>query len=57
MRRIKRGPRPNFRPRMSHQFDMTVQRQINSKTTVDLAYIGRKYNHDLQAININAGLT
>jgi hypothetical protein len=45
---------PNFRPSMSHQFDMTVQRQINSKTTVEFGYIGRKYNHDLQAININA---
>ena len=45
---------PNFRPSMSHQFDVTVQRQINSKTTVEFGYIGRKYNHDLQAININA---
>src|SRR5260370_42075471 len=39
---------------MSHQFDLTVQRQINSKTTVEFGYIGRRYNHDLQAININA---
>jgi hypothetical protein len=45
---------PNFRPSMSHQFDLTVQRQINSKTTVEFGYIGRRYNHDLQAINLNA---
>ena len=45
---------PNFRPSMSHQFDFTVQRQINSKTTVEFGYIGRRYTHDLQAININA---
>jgi hypothetical protein len=45
---------PNFRPSMSHQFDLTVQRQINSKTTVEFGYIGRHYSHDLQAININA---
>jgi Carboxypeptidase regulatory-like domain len=45
---------PNFRPSMSHQFDVTVQRQINSKTTIEIGYIGRKYTHDLQAININA---
>jgi len=45
---------PNFRPSLNHQFDLTVQRQINSKTTIEFGYIGRKYTHDLQAININA---
>lgn len=45
---------PHFRPSMSHQFDLTVQRQINSKTSIEFGYIGRKYTHDLQAININA---
>jgi hypothetical protein len=45
---------PNFRPSMSHQYDLTVQRQINSKTTIEFGYIGRHYTHDLQAININA---
>jgi len=45
---------PNFRPSMNHQWDVTVQRQINNKTTVEFGYIGRKYTHDLQAININA---
>jgi hypothetical protein len=45
---------PNFRPSISHQFDVTVQRQINSKTTVEFGYIGRRYSHDLQAINLNA---
>ena len=45
---------PNFRPSMSHQYDLTVQRQINNKTTVEFGYIGRHYSHDLQAININA---
>ena len=45
---------PNFRPSMSHQYDLTVQRQINAKTTIEFGYIGRHYSHDLQAININA---
>ncbi len=45
---------PNFRPSMSQQYDLTVQRQINSKTTIEFGYIGRHYTHDLQAININA---
>jgi len=45
---------PNFRPSMSQQFDLTVQRQINSKTMIEFGYIGRHYTHDLQSININA---
>jgi len=45
---------PNFRPSMSHQYDLTVQRQINAKTTIEFGYIGRHYTHDLQSININA---
>jgi hypothetical protein len=45
---------PHFRPSMSHQYDLTVQRQINNKTTIEFGYIGRHYTHDLQAININA---
>jgi len=45
---------PHFRPSMSQQFDLTVQRQINPKTTIEFGYIGRHYTHDLQAININA---
>ena len=45
---------PHFRPSVNHQWDVTVQRQINSKTTVEFGYIGRRYTHDLQSININA---
>jgi hypothetical protein len=45
---------PNFRPSMSQQYDLTVQRQINNKTTIEVGYIGRHYTHDVQAININA---
>jgi hypothetical protein len=45
---------PHTRPSISHQFDLTVQRQINNKISIEFGYIGRKYNHDLQSININA---
>jgi len=45
---------PNFRPSMSHQFDLTVQRQINSRMSVEFGYIGRKFTHEYQPININA---
>jgi hypothetical protein len=45
---------PNFRPSLSHQFDLTIQRQINSKVSVEFGYIGRKISHEFQPININA---
>jgi len=45
---------PHFRPSMSQQYDLTVQRQINNKTSIEFGYIGRHYTHDVQAININA---
>jgi hypothetical protein len=48
------GLDPNFRPSKSQQFDFTVQRQINSKVTVEVGYIGRKITHEFQPININA---
>lgn len=45
---------PKLRPSMSHQFDLTIQRQINNKTTVEFGYIGRKYTHDIEELNLNA---
>jgi hypothetical protein len=45
---------PHFRPSQNQQFDLTVQRQVNSKTMIEFGYIGRHYTHDLQSININA---
>src|SRR5262249_22510576 len=48
------GLDPNFRPSMSHQFDFTVQRQLNSKFSVEFGYIGRKISHEFQPIKINA---
>jgi len=44
----------NFRPDESDQFDLTIQRQINSKTMIEVGYIGRKISHEYQPININA---
>ncbi len=48
------GLDPNFRPNMSQQFDLTVQRQINSKTTLEVGYIGRILTHQFQPVNIGA---
>jgi hypothetical protein len=39
---------------MNHQFDLTIQRQINSKISFEIGYIGRKISHEFQPININA---
>jgi len=48
------GLDPNFRPSLNHQFDVTVQRQISNKITVEFGYIGRKITHEFEPININA---
>jgi hypothetical protein len=48
------GIDPNFRPSMNQQFDLAVQRQINSKISVEFGYIGRKITHEFQPINLNA---
>jgi hypothetical protein len=44
----------NFRPNESDQFDLTVQRQLNTKTMIEVGYIGRRITHEYQPININA---
>ena len=44
----------NFRPDESDQFDLTVQRQINNKTMIEVGYIGRLIRHEFQPLNINA---
>jgi hypothetical protein len=48
------GLDPNFRPSMSHQFDLTIQRQISNKISIEFGYIGRKISHEFQPVNINA---
>jgi Carboxypeptidase regulatory-like domain len=48
------GLDPNFRPSMSQQFDVTVQRQISNRVSVEFGYIGRKVTHEFQPINVNA---
>ena len=44
----------NFRPNMSQQWDVTIQRQINPKVTLEVGYIGRKITHEYQPLNMNA---
>jgi len=48
------GLDPNFRPSMSQQYSLTVQRQISSRVSVEFGYLGRHFTHEYQPININA---
>jgi hypothetical protein len=44
----------NLRPSMNQQYDLTIQRQINNKSSVEVGYIGRHITHEFQPINVNA---
>jgi hypothetical protein len=44
----------NLRPSMNQQYDLTIQRQINSKMSVEIGYIGRHITHEFQPVNVNA---
>jgi Carboxypeptidase regulatory-like domain len=48
------GLDPNFRPSVNYQFDLTIQRQINNKVSVEFGYIGRKITHEFQPVQINS---
>jgi hypothetical protein len=45
---------PNFRPNASDSFDLTIQRQLSQKMTLEVGYIGRRITHEYQPVNINA---
>ena len=45
---------PNFRPNVIDSFDLTFQRQLSHRLTLELGYIGRRITHEYQPININA---
>lgn len=45
---------PHFRPNVVDSFDLTIQRQLSRKLTLEVGYIGRIINHEYQPININA---
>jgi hypothetical protein len=44
----------NLRPSMNQQYDLTIQRQINNRMSVEVGYIGRYITHEFQPINVNA---
>ena len=45
---------PHFRPTAVDSFDLTLQRQIGRKLTLEVGYIGRKITHEYQPLNINS---
>jgi len=45
---------PHFRPNVVNSFDLTIQRQLTSKMTVEIGYIGRLINNEYQPVNVNA---
>jgi hypothetical protein len=44
---------PHFKPNQSDQFDLTIQRQINTRVMVEVGYIGRRIVNEYQPINVN----
>jgi len=44
----------NLRPSMNQQYDLTIQRQLNNRMSVEIGYIGRHITHEFQPINITA---
>lgn len=45
---------PNFRPNQVDSFDLTIQRQLSRKVTLEVGHIGRRITHEYQPINLNA---
>jgi len=45
---------PNFRPTVIDSFDLTFQRQLSRRVSLEVGYIGRKITHEYQPTNINA---
>jgi hypothetical protein len=45
---------PNFRPNQVDSFDLTIQRQLTRRVTLEIGYIGRRITHEYLPINLNA---
>ncbi len=47
------GLDPNFRPNAIDSFDVTIQRQLRRRVTMELGYIGRRITHEYQPVELN----
>jgi Carboxypeptidase regulatory-like domain len=45
---------PHFRPTVVDSWNVSLQRQMSRRLTLELGYIGRRITHEYQPININA---
>jgi hypothetical protein len=45
---------PYFRPNVIDSGNLTIQRQLTHRVTLELGYIGRRITHEYQPINLNA---
>lgn len=45
---------PNFRPDVIDSFDLTIQKQLNRRTSIELGYIGRRITHEYLPLDVNA---
>jgi hypothetical protein len=45
---------PNFRPSRSDEFDLTIQRQLSRKVTLEVGYIGRILKNEYQSTNLDS---
>jgi hypothetical protein len=48
------GLDPHFRPPVIDSFDLTIQRQLSRRFTIELGYIGRRITHEYLPLNLNA---
>jgi Carboxypeptidase regulatory-like domain len=44
---------PNFRPSSIDSFDLTIQRQLNRRLTMEVGYIGRLIHNEYEPIDLN----
>lgn len=44
---------PNFRPSTNQSYDVTIQRQLNNRMSIEVGYIGRHTTHEFQPVNMN----
>ncbi|HWX56819.1 MAG TPA: carboxypeptidase-like regulatory domain-containing protein [Verrucomicrobiae bacterium] len=44
---------PNFRPSRSDQFDLTIQREVSRKVSIEVGYIGRILKNEYQSTNLD----
>jgi Carboxypeptidase regulatory-like domain len=48
------GLDPNFRPNASDSFNLTIQRQLSRKVTLEVGYIGRRITNEYEPTQLNA---